>query len=61
MVKYNVINSENGGKTISATRGRVTPEVISPFDSLTLIRYRQVLEFFVYLLPVKSYSTWNIL
>jgi competence CoiA-like predicted nuclease len=25
------------------------------------IWYREVLEFFVYLLPVKSYSTWNIL
>jgi hypothetical protein len=39
---------------------RVRPEENSPFDSLTAIWYRSVLEFFGYLLPVKSYSTFSI-
>jgi hypothetical protein len=40
---FDVINAfllaENGTKTISAARGRVKPELKSPFDSLTSIRY----------------------
>jgi hypothetical protein len=50
--------AENGRKTISVARGRVRPEVKSPFDFLTPICYRSVLEFFIYLLPVESYSTF---
>jgi hypothetical protein len=46
-------------KTISAARGRVRPEVTSPFDSLTPIWYRSALDFFVYLPPIKSYSTFR--
>jgi hypothetical protein len=47
LYRFDVISAfviaENGRKTISASRGRVRPEVKSPFD---------------YLLPVKSYSTF---
>jgi hypothetical protein len=60
---YDVIRAfviaEKGRKTISAARGRARPEVKSPFDSLTPIWYRSVLEFFDYLLPVQSYSTFR--
>jgi hypothetical protein len=52
--------AKNGGKTISAAKGRVRPELKSPFALLTPIWYRSVLEFFGYLLPVKSYSTFSI-
>jgi hypothetical protein len=55
-----IVIAENGRKTISAARGRVRPEVKSPFDCLTPICYRSVLEFFDYLLPVQSYSTFSI-
>jgi hypothetical protein len=62
--RFDVISAfvvaENGRKTISAARGRARPEVKSPFDSLTPIWYRSVLEFFDYLLPVQSYSTFSI-
>jgi hypothetical protein len=37
--------AENGGKPISAVRGRVRPQMKSPFNSLTPIWYRSVLEF----------------
>jgi hypothetical protein len=47
---------ENGGKTISAARRRVRSEVKSPFDFLTPIWYRSILEFFGYLLPVKCHG-----
>jgi hypothetical protein len=51
LYRFDVISAfviaENGRKTISAARGRATP-----FDSLTPIWYRSVLEFFDYLLPV---------
>jgi hypothetical protein len=50
----------NGGETILAARERVRPEVKSPSASLTPILYRSVLEFFGYLLPVKSYATFSI-
>jgi hypothetical protein len=40
--------------------GRARPEVKSPFDCLTPIWCRSVLEFFDYLLPVQSYSTFSI-
>jgi hypothetical protein len=57
LYRFDVISAfliaENGGKTISAARGRVRPEVKSPFDSLTPIWYRSALEFFGYLLPSK--------
>jgi hypothetical protein len=52
--------AENGGKTLSAARRRVRPQVKSLFDSLTPVWYRSVLELFGYLLPVKSYSTFSI-
>jgi hypothetical protein len=52
--------AENGRKTISAARGCARPEVKSPFDCLTPIWYRSILEFFDYLLPVQSYSTFSI-
>jgi hypothetical protein len=64
LYRFDVISAfviaENGRKTISAARGRVRPEVKSPFDILTPIRYRSVLEFVDYLLPVESYSTFSI-
>jgi hypothetical protein len=64
LYRFDVISAfviaENGRKTISAARGRARPEVKSPFDSLTPIWYRSVLEFFDYLLPVQSYSTFSI-
>jgi hypothetical protein len=64
LYRFDVISAfviaENGRKTISAARGRVRPEVKSPFDCLTPIWYRSVLEFFDYLLPVQSYSTFSI-
>jgi hypothetical protein len=64
LYRFDVISAfviaENGRKTISAARGRARPEVKSPFDSLTPIWYRSVLEFFDYLLPVESYSTFSI-
>jgi hypothetical protein len=64
LYRFDVISAfviaENGRKTISAARGRVRPEVKSPFDCLTAIWYRSVLEFFDYLLPVQSYSTFSI-
>jgi hypothetical protein len=40
--------------------GRSRPEVTLPFDSLTSTWYRSVLEFCVYLSPIKSYSTFSI-
>jgi hypothetical protein len=47
--RFDVINAfaiaENGAKTISAYRERVRPEMKSPFDFLTPIWYRSVLEF----------------
>jgi hypothetical protein len=50
LYRFDVISAfviaENGRKTISAARGRVRPEVKSPFDSLTPIWYRSALEFF---------------
>ena len=52
--------AEKGGKTISAAMGRVRPEVKSPFSSLTPIWYRSVLEFFDYLSPVDSCSTFRL-
>jgi hypothetical protein len=52
--------AENGGMTISAARGRARPEMTSPFDSLTPICIGWPLEFFVYLSPFKSYSTFSI-
>jgi hypothetical protein len=66
---YNVISAfliaENGGKTILAARGRVRPEVKSPFDSLSAFWYWRFgidrhVKIFGYLLPVKSYSTFLI-
>jgi hypothetical protein len=64
LYRFDVIGAfviaENGIKTISADRGRVRPEVKSPFDFLTPIWYRSVLEFFNYLLPVQSYSAFSI-
>jgi hypothetical protein len=64
LYRFDVISAfviaENGRKTISAARGRARPEVKSPFDCLTPIWYRSVLEFFDYLLPVQSYSTFSI-
>jgi hypothetical protein len=64
LYRFDVISAfviaENSRNTISAARGRVRPEVKSPFDSLTRIRYTSALEFFDYLLPVKSYSTFSI-
>jgi hypothetical protein len=50
--RFDVISAfpiaDNGRKTISASRGRVGPEVIIlPFDSLTPIRYGSALEFFL--------------
>jgi hypothetical protein len=39
------IVAENGGKTISAARGRVRPKMTSPFDFLTQIWYRSALDF----------------
>jgi hypothetical protein len=64
LYRFDVISSfviaGNGRKTISAARGRSKPEVKSPFDSLTPIWYRSVLEFFDYLLPVQCYSTFSI-
>jgi hypothetical protein len=45
--------AENGVKTISVARGRVIPEVKSPFDCLTPISFKSALEFLVYLLPSK--------
>jgi hypothetical protein len=60
LYRFDVISAfviaENDRKTISAARGRARPEVKSPFDCLTPIWYRSVLEFFDYLLPVQSYS-----
>jgi hypothetical protein len=41
------LSAENGRKTISAARGRSRPELSLPFDSLTPIWYRSVLEFCV--------------
>jgi hypothetical protein len=40
--------------------GCVKPDVTSPFDSLNLIWHRSVVEFFDYLPPFKSYSTFSI-
>jgi hypothetical protein len=64
LYRFDVISTyviaENGRKTISAARGRVRPEVKSPFDCLTPILYRSVLEFFDYLLPVQSYATFRL-
>jgi hypothetical protein len=64
LYRFDVISAfviaENGRKTISAARGRARPEVKSPFDCLTPIWYRSVLEFFDHLLPVQSYSTFSI-
>jgi hypothetical protein len=54
------LSAENGRKTISAARGRSRPEVTLSFDSLTPIWCRSVLEFCVYLSPIKSYSTFSI-
>jgi hypothetical protein len=55
-----LVIAENGRKTVSAARRRARPEVKSPFDCLTPIWYRPVLEFFDYLLLVKGYSTFSI-
>jgi hypothetical protein len=52
--------AEKDGKMISAAKRHVRPEVTSPFDSLTPIWYRSVLEFFVHLSPFSSYSTFWI-
>jgi hypothetical protein len=52
--------AECGGNTNSAASGRVRPEVKSPFDSFTPIRYESAVEFFGYLLTVKSYSTFSL-
>jgi hypothetical protein len=64
LYRFDVISAfviaENGRKTISAARGRVRPEVKSPFDCSTPIWCRSVLEFFDYLLPAQSYSTFSI-
>jgi hypothetical protein len=64
LYRFDVISAfviaENGGKRISAARGHARPEVKSPFDCLTPIWYRSVLEFFDCLLPVQSYSTFSI-
>jgi hypothetical protein len=64
LYRFDVISAfavaEIGRKTISAARGRARPEVKSPFDCLTPIWSRSVLEFFDYLLPVQSYSTFSI-
>jgi hypothetical protein len=64
LYRFDVIGAfviaENDRKTISAARGRARPEVKSPFDCLTPVCYRSVLEFFDYLLPVQSYSTFSI-
>jgi hypothetical protein len=46
--------------TISAARERARPEMTSPFDSLTPICHSWPLEFFVYLSPFKSYSTFRL-
>jgi hypothetical protein len=63
LYRFDVISAfviaENGRKTISAARGRVRPEVKSPFDFSTPIWYTSVLDFSGYLLPVKSYSTFR--
>jgi hypothetical protein len=63
LYRFDVISAfviaENARKTISAARRRARPEVKSPFDCLTSIWYRPVLEFFDYLLPVESYSTFR--
>jgi hypothetical protein len=63
LYRFDVISAfviaESGRKTISAARGLARPEVKSPFDCLTPIGYRSVLEFFDYLLPVLSYSTFR--
>jgi hypothetical protein len=52
LYRFDVINAfviaENDRKTISAARRRARPEVKSPFDCLTPIWYRSVLEFFDY-------------
>jgi hypothetical protein len=45
---------------ISAAMGRAEPEMTSPFASLTPVWYGWPLEFFVYLLPFKSYATFSI-
>jgi hypothetical protein len=51
LYRFDVISAfviaENGRKTISAAKGRARPEVKSPFDSLTPIWYRSVLEFLI--------------
>jgi hypothetical protein len=64
LYRFDVISAfvvaENDRKTISAARERARPEVKSPFDCLTPIWYTSVLEFFDYLLPVESYSTFSI-
>jgi hypothetical protein len=52
--------AENGRKTISVASKRETPEVKSRFDSFTPIWYTSALDFFGYLLPAKSYSTFSI-
>jgi hypothetical protein len=47
--RFDVISAyviaENGRKTILAARGRARPEVKSPFNSLTLIWYRSLWNF----------------
>jgi hypothetical protein len=49
LYRFDVIGAfliaENGRKTISAARGRVTPEVKSAFDSLSPIWYMSALDF----------------
>jgi hypothetical protein len=60
LYRFDVISAfviaENGRKTISAARGRARSEVKSPFDCLTPIWYRSVLEFVSSMRPPKSTS-----
>jgi hypothetical protein len=63
LYRFDVISdfviAENGRKTILVARGHVRPEVKSPFDALTPIWDTSALEFFDYLQPVQSYSTFR--
>jgi hypothetical protein len=49
-----------GDLSISAARGHAGPKLTSPFDFLTPIYCGRLFEFFVYLSPFKSYSTFSI-
>jgi hypothetical protein len=52
--------AENGGKTITAARRCVRPEVTSPFDSLTPFGIDRLWNFSSCLSPLKSYLVFSI-